>query len=304
MAFRIKKEIGPIGLALIAAALWGLSGTAAQALFQVYSFPTFGLVAIRCLIASFMIFLLFRPKWPKGAGVRLTKFALLGIIPTQLFYFITIAYSNIVTALLLEYLFLPIVVIYEAAQGKFTLNAARTAMILLTIVGILLVVLGGKTGLMLSVTPIAIATGLVSAFGSAYYTLRGGALSSKYGQWSITGWSFLIVGLLIMIPGALSFSSMPMLVGTSNLLAVTALVLVVAIFGTFIPFALLLRALTAVTGTEVSIAAATEPVWAAIVSFIVFGALLTNLQYFGGALIILAIIILRAITPNGKRANK
>lgn len=296
-----KLLLGPIGITLLAAALWGLSGTAAQILFQKYAFPPFALVTIRSLLAGMILLLWFRPKWPKERSWRLIKYAILGILPSQIFYFVTIAYSNIVTALLLEYMFLPMVVIYEGLTGRFRLNALRLAMLSLTVAGILLVVLGGGGELHLSITPIALIAGILSAFGTAYYNLFSRDLTDKYDSWTVTAWSFLIVGLVATIPGVLSFAQMAPVGGTSNVLTILLLVLIVAIFGTLLAYGLLLLALRRLSATEVSVVATTEPVFAAVMSFLVFGALLSGLQYFGGALMLLAVLVLKLITPEEKK---
>ncbi len=298
---RFKKEqlIGPIGITLLAAALFGLYGTVAQVLFQVYNFPPFGLAAIRALLGGLIFLAYFRPKWPKGNSLVLLKYAILGILPSQLFYFITIGYSNVVTAVLLQYLFLPMVIIYEGFTGRFRFTNARTGMILLAILGILLVLLGGAGGLHLLITPIALVTGILSALGAAYYTLFSRPLTTKNSPWSITTWSFLIVGLITLPFGIWAFMHTNVVIATSSIPIVLALILVVVLGGA-IPYGLVLRALKKLGSTEVSVIQTTEPVFAAVGSFLIFGALLSGLQYFGGALMLLAIIILKIITPEEK----
>ncbi len=300
-SFNWKWSTGPIGVTLIAAALWGLSGTAAQILFQTYAFPTTGLVMIRALLAGLILLAWFRPKWPREISRKLIVYAIIGILPSQLFYFITIAYSNIVTALLLEYLFLPMIIIYETFTGRFRLTPLRSFMLGLTILGVLFVLLGGGGSLHLSIAPIALVSGILSAFGTAYYNLFSRPLTKEHSTWEITGWGFLIVGLVMLVPGVMSLSQMAPASGLPNLLVILLLVLVVAILGTLLAYGLLLLALKKLSATEVNVVATTEPVFAAVFSFVVFGALLSGLQYFGGALMIIAVIVLRGITPEDKR---
>src|SRR6266702_2782260 len=47
---------------LIGAGFWGLSGTAAQALFQTYQFPVIALVTIRTLVSGLILFIIVRPQ--------------------------------------------------------------------------------------------------------------------------------------------------------------------------------------------------------------------------------------------------
>ncbi len=295
----IEVPLGPIGTALLAAALWGVSGTAAQILFQKFAFPTIGLVTIRALTSGLVLFAVFRPKWPKKEAWKLTMLAILGILPSQLFYFIAISYSNIVLALLLEYLFIPMVVVYESFTGEFKFTPLSACMLLLTIFGILLVLLGGGGSLHLSVNPIAVVSGVLSAFGVAYYTLASRQLVKKYNSWEITGWGFLIVGVA-MLPGLLTLPQAVAISGAGNLLAVVGLVLVVALLGTLLAYGLEIKALQKLTGSEISVIATSEAIFAAIASFFVFGSQLTSLQYLGGGAMLLAIVILRVLSPDEK----
>ena len=82
--------------AVLAGALWGLSGTAAQALFQIYAFPPVGLVTIRTIAAGVAILLVLRPSLPKWREhfFHLLILAVFGIVGSQLGYLVAIQYSN------------------------------------------------------------------------------------------------------------------------------------------------------------------------------------------------------------------
>lgn len=295
----MKNWFGGVALALIGAALWGAAGVAAQVLFQIYSFPPSGLVLIRSLFVGLVLLAWLRPKWPSDVAVKLLLYSLLGILPSQLFYYITISQSNVVTALLLQYLCLPMIVVYESLAGRFKLTRLRLGMIMLAIFGLLLVIAEGPGGVHLEITPIALLTGILSAFGVAYYTLFSRPLTSKYGSWAITGWSFLIVGLVIAPLGIPALAYMPA-IPASDLPVVVELVIVVGLFGTLLSYGLLIKALESITSTIGSIAMSTEPVFAAVVALFVFGSLLSGLQYLGGALMLLSLVVLSLITPESK----
>ncbi|HLM70189.1 MAG TPA: hypothetical protein VK423_02255, partial [Thermoplasmata archaeon] len=64
-ASKMREERAALAAAVVGSALWGLSGTAAQALLQGYSFPVFGLVTIRMLGASLILLIVVRPRWPR-----------------------------------------------------------------------------------------------------------------------------------------------------------------------------------------------------------------------------------------------
>ncbi len=289
------KQVGDFGITLFAAAMWGLSGTAAQILFQRYGFPPFGLVMLRCLIAGIVLLALFRPKWPRKSSMPLILFAIFGVLPSQIFYFLTINYSNIVVALLLQYLFLPMIVVYEFFTGHFRMTSMRVGSILAVMFGVVLLVMGGAQGFQLSVTPLALFTGTLSALGVAYYTISSRPLIKKYGTWSISTWGFLIVGLISIPFGTLSFAGMPIAPVSQNLFFVSFLVLVVAILGTLLAYSLFLRGVSRLSGTEAGVAASTEPIFAAVASYLIFGSLMSDLQYLGGTIMIIAVVVFRSL---------
>ena len=77
------------------------------------------------------------------------------------------------------------------------------------------------------------------------------------------------------------------------------LVAFVVLFGTLLAFLLYFKGLERISPTEAGIAAALEPITAAVVSFFVLHVVLTPFQYLGGLLIIgaVAMIVLRGRLP-------
>jgi drug/metabolite transporter (DMT)-like permease len=285
---RAQSKTGSFGLAIVATCLWGLSGTAAQILFQKYSFPPEGLVTLRLFIASAFLFLWVRPKWPRAHTGTIIMFGLLGILPSQLFYFLAISYSNVAIATLLQLLFLPMVAIYEIAVHVYKFSFSHLAAITLAMVGTFLLVANGSS-FSLHVSALGFIFGTLCAVAAAFYTLESKKLTAIYGSWPITAWGFLIAGTASLPIGTFS------LIREKFTLQIFALVLFVAIFGTLFAYGLYVRSLQRLTGTEASIAATGEPIMAAVASYFLLGLLLTPLQYIGGALILVAIIFLRNV---------
>jgi drug/metabolite transporter (DMT)-like permease len=65
----------------------------------------------------------------------------------------------------------------------------------------------------------------------------------------------------------------------------------VTVFGTLLAFSLYISGLEHLSATETGIASSSEPIMSAVASYIFLGLVLTSTQYVGGALIILAVIL-------------
>jgi drug/metabolite transporter (DMT)-like permease len=281
-----SKKAKSFGIAVIATALWGLSGTAAQVLFQKYLFPPIGLVTLRLFIASLLLFIWFRPSWPKAHTKQMIIFGVFGILPSQLFYFLSIDYANVAIATLLQLLFLPIVAAYEILVHVYKFSFSHAAAISLAMLGTILLVVGGPS-LELHITPLGFVFGLLCAISAAYYTLASKALTKNYGSWSITAWGFLVAGIASLPFGTVA------LIHQSFTIPIISLILFVALFGTLLSYGLYVRSLQNLTGTEASITATGEPIMASVASYIFLGVLLSTLQYLGGGLILAAMFFLR-----------
>ena len=285
---KVESRTSAFVIAVLASCLWGMSGTVAQILFQRYSFPPLGLITLRLTIASAFLLLWFRPKWPKQDSKRMLLFGIAGILPSQLFYFLAISYSNAAVATLLQILFLPIVVVYEVLVHVYRFTFRHFAAIALAMVGTFLLVVNGMT-LGLHITLLSFVFGIACAFGAAYYTLAARALTRRWGSWTTTTWGFVIAGLLSAPLGTES------LLKTRFSVTIALLVIFVALIGTLLTYGLYVMSLRRLTGTEASVAATGEPITASIASYVVLGTALSTFQYLGGGLIIVAIVLLRSV---------
>ena len=81
---------------------------------------------------------------------------------------------------------------------------------------------------------------------------------------------------------------------------VVGLVIFVIIFGTVLSFGLYMVGLERLPATETGVAASIEPIVASIAAYVFLGVKFTPLQYLGGALILLAVILI-ASRPAGEK---
>jgi drug/metabolite transporter (DMT)-like permease len=76
------------------------------------------------------------------------------------------------------------------------------------------------------------------------------------------------------------------------LTAVAGLVVFVIVFGTILAYGLYLAGLRRLSATEIGLASSSEPIVASGAAYLLLGVILTGVQYLGGAMIILAVILL------------
>jgi drug/metabolite transporter (DMT)-like permease len=275
------------------AGFWGLSGTAAQALFQVYGFPVLGLVNLRMLVSGLLLFVIVRPAPPRSQRLSIVALSVFGFAGSQLTYLVAIQFSNAATATLLQFLFLPMVAGYEAATGALRWSARWTITTALAALGTVLLI-GGLPGptFHILVNPAGILFGLLAALAGAFYTLHSRRFVQANGSWWVTTWGFVIGGLVTMPLGVLSSLHYSLPSAPLELYQVLLLVAFVILFGTILAYGLYLSGLQRLSATAVSVAASAEPILAAVAAYVFLGVVLTIAQYLGGALIVAAVILL------------
>jgi len=277
--------------ALVAASLWGLGGTAAQALFVVYGFPPAGLVTLRLVLSGGVLWLLLRPAFPRSHAGAFVPFGIFGLFGVQITFFLAIDYSNAATTTLLQSLQLPMIAVWEAGWERKPVGRAWGLAVALAVIGTALVVLG-RPGFSLTLTPLGLFFGIASAVTAAYYTLASRPLVRSIGPWSTVTWGFLIGGLVSLPFGLFGLSGYSGILHAPPPLPVDLLVAFVVVFSTLLAFGLFLTSVRKIGASEAAVATAMEPIAAAIAALLFLGVLLTGFQYFGGGLILLGVGIL------------
>jgi drug/metabolite transporter (DMT)-like permease len=69
------------------------------------------------------------------------------------------------------------------------------------------------------------------------------------------------------------------------------LMIYMVVFGTVLPFALVLQSLRHLRATQASIVGMTEPVIASLIAFALLGEVMTPIQILGGAIVLGAVIV-------------
>jgi drug/metabolite transporter (DMT)-like permease len=179
---------------------------------------------------------------------------------------------------------------YEIIVSGRRLTPVRAGSLGAALVGISLLVLGGGAGhLALNIGVVGLVVGLLSALTAAYNTLASLPLIRDLGPWATTSWGMVLGGIGVAVwapPWRISATGNPLLVGT--------LVAFVVVFGTLAAFGLYFMSLRHLAPTDAAIAVTVEPVTAAVASLLLLHVALQPEQYAGGALIVAAVVLLRA----------
>lgn len=201
------------------------------------------------------------------------------------FYYFTILSTNVATAVFLEYLAPVFMAAYAVFWQKVSLGWFRSGAVFLATIGGLLILLG--TGDFASISMIGVASGLLSAIFMAFNTIFGQRAVRQYHPVTALLYSIGFGALFwwIIHPYGWETGSI-----TSAHLGMLAYVV---IFSTIIPFLLYFIGMRFLPPTNVGVTACMEPVWASLVAYWALGETMSALQMTGGALVVLAVILLQ-----------
>jgi drug/metabolite transporter (DMT)-like permease len=288
----------------VGAALWGLSGTAAQQLFQNIGVPTGWLVTVRLLFSGGILIAigLLSKEREKVWGIwkdRKTRleiiiFGVLGLLGVQYTYFASIETGNSAVATLLQYLAPIFITVYFILRYRVFPSLIDLTAIILALLGTFLLLTNGSIK-NFAVSNISVAWGILSGIALAFYTLYPVHLLKKWGSIVVVGWGMIIGGV------GLSFIHPPWKIDIHEWSFHTlSLIGFVIIFGTLIAFFLYMESLRYITPKETSLLSCTEPL-VAVISAIVFLHVSFGLLQAIGALFVLAMVILLSFKSHQKK---
>ena len=288
-----KKQLMGIPLVLLAGCLWGLSGVLGQLLFQSTDISIGYVSTIRMLVSGVGILSICIIKkdssmfaiWKnKNAMIRLFFFAIAGVMSVQYTYFSAIAASNAATGTVLQYTYPILMLLYTALYMKKMPSIQEIFAIISAFLGIVLISTHGNLHT-LSISKAALAWGLSSAVAFVIYTVSPQKLHNHYSIFAVTGWGFLLAGILMCIitkSYAVHVSFTPYSV---------LLVAAIAIFGTLIPFLIYGFGVRLLGNVKASLFATVEPVVSAILAFFLANVTFTKIDILGFVCILGAIQI-------------
>jgi drug/metabolite transporter (DMT)-like permease len=295
----------PVGtgmlVALLSAATFATSGPFAKSLLSTGWTPgsvVFLRIAGAALILAVPTVRALKGRWHDlfRAWPQLVAYGLMAVAVPQLAFFYAVEHLSVGVALLLEYLGMVLVVVWQALVARRAPRASTLAGMGLAVVGLLLVldVLGG-----VRVDGIGVLFGLVAAFGLASFFL----LSEREHETSLpplalaggglmaAGASFAVLGATGVLP--MSFpSSTVSLAGTSFPWWVAVLELaLIAAATSYVSGIVATRVLGAKLASFVGLS---EVLFAVLFAWLLLGELPRPVQLLGGLFILAGVVVVRA----------
>jgi drug/metabolite transporter (DMT)-like permease len=300
-ARRRRPRLG-YAMAATAAVFWGINGAVSKTILA-SGMSSERLAQVRSLGAAAGLLAILAVAAP--ARLRLTRrelpylvvFGVGGLAFVQWFYFLAIHRLAIGIALLIEYL-APLLVALWARFAQHDVVRRRIWVALaLALAGLALIVNVFGGGAALSTAGVAFALGGAVAY--ALYVLLAEHVVGGRDPVSLLGWGFLFASVFwaVLAPWW-SFPGHAITKDTSlggNVaswhLPVWALAAWMVVFGTIVPFFLLVSALRHVSATRAGIIAMLEPVAGALVAWAWLGESLDGVQLAGAAVVLAAIVL-------------
>lgn len=279
-----------ITFGILAAISWGISGLFGKILFQSTSMSAMMLTQIRMVIGGIVIlgisiilkhdiFAMFK-DW--RMVINLVLYAILGMIPDQLFYFITVDYGNASIATILQYLGPFFIMLYMALFHHQIPSRLEIISAIVAFFGVMIIATDGKFTSM-EITPKVLFWGILSAIGVMLNTILPRPLLKKYNALDVTGWGLIVAGISL-IAGHPEIQEIQFnFVNIFN-------ILVVSILGTALAFLFYMLSLEHISPTIVSLLDAFEPITATLGSVLFLGLTLHLPDIWGMLLILIAVI--------------
>ena len=279
-------------MAVSAAVLWGLSGTASKYLLNHQVRPS-DLLAIRTAIAASLLFLwlaLVSPQLLRVKRVDLPYFSILGIAGLalhQFLYYRGLERTSVGFALLLAYTAPLFLIAYGLLTKTESMTPGKALAAFTALSGCALMVFGQRGGIgqaSLVGAAFAIASAVAFAFYSAY---------SKHGLQHYDPRTVLAYIFLFSAIAWLVFRPPWTLPVTSYSATIWLLILYLSSVVTLVPFGLYLASLRYLEASRANLTSMIEPVIATTLAWFWLGERMQPLQIAGGAAVLCGVLLLQ-----------
>lgn len=279
------------GLAITAAVLWGVSGTAAQVLFDQHLVGPLWLAAVRMLASGLLLEACALARKRRSvltllrsadAG-RLLAYGLFGLLSVQVTYVLAIAAGSAAAATLLQSLSPALIAAWTMASTRRWPSPRLWIALGCAFFGTVLLLTDGRVAAV-ALPPAAILWGLASAAALASTTLLPQPLSDRHGALATVAGGQLIGGL-VLVPALIRMAppTLPM--------TAVALLLVVVVAGTLVPFVLYTASLRFLRPAETGLMLAAEPLVATLLGVLWLHVRLGVASQAGAALIVVSLML-------------
>lgn len=290
-----KRALNPhrgYAYVILAALLWGVSGSSAKFLFNSGVTP-YQVVQLRLTLAAVILLgclAIRNPALLRIARRDIWYFALFGTVgmgACQFTYLFAISKIKVAAAILLQYLAPSFIAVHAVVFARDRLSASTVLALVGATVGCYLVV-GAYDLQLLSLNLVGVLSGILSAVTFAWYSIHGEYGMRRYNPWTVLFYALLFAALVwnILHPPLEAFFHRYSAVEWGW-------VLYIGILGTLLPFGLYLEGVNLIRSTRASITAILEPITAGVVSYVFLKETMAPLQIAGGLLVIGSIVLLQ-----------
>ena len=296
---------------LIAAFLFALNGSIAKAQIEA-GLNAVQVTEIRTLGCALVLLVVLALTKPASLKVRrsevpfLLVFGLLAYLLTPFLFFLSVSLLPVAIAALLAFLAPVLVALWLRFVKHEPVGRGIWVALALVIGGLLLVsqVWSGMT-----LNPLGVVYGLLTAAALAAYLLLGEEGARRRDVMSLAFWGFAIATVTWSLlapwwtfPRSILGTTTSMLDGAITGIPVWSLVIIMIVISV-VPFVLVLMSLQRIGAQRGGILGTTEPVWAALIAFVLLGEVISPTQGLGGLIVLAGVIVAELASQRALRAG-
>ncbi|MBM3690225.1 MAG: hypothetical protein FJW80_11370 [Actinobacteria bacterium] len=294
---------------LVAAFLFAVNGSVAKAQIEAGLTPA-EVTEARTIGCALLLLIFLLIKNPSSLRVRrseipfLLLFGVLAYGVTPYVYFVTVSYLPVAIAALLAFLAPVLVALWLRFVKKEEVGGSIWIALALVIGGLVLV---SQAWAGWTVNPLGLLFGLITAAALAAYLLLGETGSKRRDVMSLAFYGFAVATVTWStlapwwnFPWALLSETTTLFDGLVTGLPIWVLVIVM-IAVSVVPFVLVLMSLQRIGAQRGGILGTTEPIWAALIAFVMLGEVLTPIQGLGGLVVLAGVIVAELASQRAHR---
>lgn len=294
---------------LIAAFLFALNGSVAKAQIEA-GLSAAQVTEIRTIGCALLLLVFLALTKPASLRVRraeipfLLLFGVLAYALTPFLFFLSVELLPVAIAALLAFLAPVLVALWLRFVKREPVGRGIWVALALVVGGLLLVsqVWSGMT-----LDPLGVFYGLLTAAALAAYLLLGEEGARRRDVMSLAFWGFAIATVFWSIlapwwnfPWDLMGTTTSMLDGAITGIPVWSLIVLMVVVSV-VPFVLVLMSLQRIGAQRGGILGTTEPVWAALIAFVLLGEVISPVQGLGGLIVLAGVIVAELASQRAHR---
>jgi drug/metabolite transporter, DME family len=288
--------------------LWGVSATLGRAVFTgrlpwmgrpLHAIDPLGLAQGRATFSLLVLLPILvgmggwqRIQMPRRDLMRCLWLGLLGVAPSNYFYYLAIQRTNVATAIIVQYTAPVWVLLYVVARRQQKLTLQRVAAVVVALIGICFVIgiLGVRQtpGATLMLDRYGLLAALLAAFSFAFYNVGGHGILARYDRWRVLFWALVSVFLFWLVLNP------PWKVIAAHFdLAQWSFLFVFSVVSVLGPFSLYFRGLQHLEPSRAVLVSCLEPVFSILLAGACLGETLRPVQTLGIVFVLSAIVIVQ-----------